>query len=299
MSATRLRNHSSRNTSPKVALSVAVAVLVAVGIAGLVHVLWPPASTATAPTYSIDPTSVSLTTSDVGPTFRLVNDGALGPTQRTAPGHPLPYQEQFMGGWARNYMVETALVPPGSTELDTYEQAHGFPPTNPPTIFGPFVADHQGLFEVSDLEVSYHVASAAHLDFLVSYPSSSEIANYKANYDNWQTYPIQLGDEADAWGGIRDSPTGPPHAFEEQVFVVRWRHGPVVSTIFLRGAHDLTLDTALHFAHIVDARIASAMQQAAKGPSHASNLQELATSVSVYLAVCALDRRIGHWVHWT
>jgi hypothetical protein len=283
-----------RKRLPKVALGVGIAVLVAVGIAGATHVL---SSTSTEPAYSIDPASVALTTADVGPNFPLVNEGALGPSQHTAPGFPLPYQQYFLGGWARNFMIESALVPPGRTEIDRYSEQLGIQPSDPPTIIGPFVTDHAGLFEVSDFEISYHLASAAHLDYLVSHPGPEANSNYTANYDKWRTYPIQLGDEADAWGGIRDTPAKRDN-YEEQTFRVRWRRGPVVSTVFIRGAHDLTLDSALHFAHIVDARIVSAMEHPAKGVSHAFNQHHITTSVSIGLAVRDVDRRTGQRLDW-
>jgi hypothetical protein len=201
MPATRLRQTSSRQTSSrktssKAALGFGISVLVAIAIASFVHILWSSPSTAVAPGYSIDPAYVALTAADVGPTFPLVNEGPLGPSQHTPPGFPLPYQQQFVGGWDRNFIVQNALVPPGGTEIETYEQAHGFSPTNPPTIFGPFVADHHGLFEVTDTEISYHTASAAHPDYLVSYPTGDETTAYETNYVNWRMYPIQLGEEA-------------------------------------------------------------------------------------------------------
>jgi hypothetical protein len=276
-------------------LGVGISVLLAVGIAGLAHVLIPPSGSAphgttTEPSYRIDPASLALTKTDVDASFPLVNEGPLGPSQLSA--FPLPYQRQFTGGWARNFMVQAALVPPGRTEIETYEQAHGYLPTDPPTIFGPFVADHQGLFEVSDFELTYRVASAAHPDYLCCDGGST--VNYTANYDNWRTYPIQLGDKANAWGGIRRSPTHPPQDYEEQTFRIRWRHGPVVSTIFIHGAHDLTLDPAIHLAQIVDTRIASALQQsqqASKGASHGFDPQDVAPSASIGVAQCPAGRR--------
>lgn len=293
-----------RNNSSRVALGVGISVLLAVGIAGLVHVLVPspgssPHGTTTEPSYLIDPASLALTKTDVGASFPLVIDGRHAPSQQHGLVPP-PYQQQFTGGWARNFMVQSALVPPGRTEIETYEQARGVPLSDPPLIFGPFVADHQGLFEVYDIELTYHVASAAHPDYLCCDGGST--VNYTNNYDNWQTYPIQLGDEANAWGGIRRMPTDPPQDYEEQTFRIRWRHGPVVSTLFIRGAHDLTLDPAMHLAQIVDARIASALQQtqqAAKGASHGPDPQDVAPSTSICLALCSADRRAGRWLHWT
>jgi hypothetical protein len=294
MAAKRSRKHP-----PRIVVGVGISVLVALGIAGLVHILDARPGAVTESTYAIDPTSLALTTADIGSSFPLVTEGPIGPTQHASAIYPVPYQQYFLGGWVRVFMVQSSLVPPGRTELETYERAHGFAPTDPPTIFGPFVADHQGLFEVSDAELSYQVASAAHSDYLISRPGKDTIGNYRFNYDNWQTYPIQLGDEADAWGGIRRSPTNPPQAYEEQTFRVRWRHGPIVSTLFTHGAHDLTLDTALRLAHIVDARIASAIQHAIKGVLHVSNLQHLAASTSADLAVRDLDRRSGQQLDWT
>lgn len=291
----------SRGKSSRVLLKVGLSLLVAVAIAGLVHVLVPPSGAAQQsapmePTYSIDPAAVALTTTDVGTTFSLVNEGGLGPSQRSAPGHPAPYQQQFFGGWARNYMIQSALVPPGRTELTNYAVQIGIYPSDPPTIMGPFVIEHHGLFEVSDFEESYHQAGAAHPDYLCCDAGST--ANYTANYDNWRPYPIHLGDEANAWGGIRRTPANRDD-YEEQTFRIRWRHGPIVSTIFTRGAHDLTLDSALGFAHIVDARIASAMRQAAKGVSHAADPHVLAPPDSSCLALCDSHRRTGRRIDWT
>jgi hypothetical protein len=239
----------------RVVIGVAISALVAIGIAVLVHVvLFPPE-----PKYSIDASSVALTASDVGSGLTLVSDGDAGPSQR--PREPLPYQQQFHSGTDRYFMTQSALVAPGKTEIETYQQAHGFPPTIVPTIFGPFVADHQGLFEVDDQELSYHTASSAHPDYMCCDNGGTDISNFTANYDNWRTYPVHLGDEGNAGGGIRHSFTNPPQEYEEQVFRIRWRHGPIVSTLFLRGAHDLTFDAGMRLAQIVDARISSALQQ--------------------------------------
>jgi hypothetical protein len=287
----------SGKLSSRVAVGVGLAVLVALTIAVLVHVLSAPSGTAPEPTYAIDPKSLMLTTADIGASFSLVVQGSLGPSQHTAPGYPVPYQRYFLGGWGNYCMSDIALDPPGRTELDHYSQQLGIPPSDPPTVFGPFVAEHQGLFDVSDDELSYQLASAAHPDYLISHPGPDANGNYLANYDHWQTYPIQLGDEADAWGGIQDTPAKRDD-YEEQVFRVRWRHGPIVSTIFVRGAHDLTLDTALHLAHIVDARIASAIQHATKGAFHVSTVQHMATSVSDGRAVHKVDRRPGQRLDW-
>jgi hypothetical protein len=55
----------------------------------------------------------------------------------------------------------------------------------------------------------YATTGAAHLDYLVLRVGNDVETTeaFAGNYLNWQTYPIKLGDEADVWGGIRDSPT--------------------------------------------------------------------------------------------
>lgn len=291
---------------PKVVLGVGVALLLAVAIAALAHVFagLPSDSPTGVPTpnvqtaytvnpaehaYSIDPALVTLTTADAGPQFPLVTQGGIGPTQRSY--KPLPYQQQYVGGWVRYFMLESALKPPGRTEIDTYSKSLGIEPSDPPTIFGPFVTEHSGLFEIIDTEQSYHYASAAHIDYLCCDDGSTE--NYTRNYDNWQTYPIHIGDETFAWGGIRRTQTARQgfvdQEYSEQSFTIRWRRGPVVSTLFIRGAHDLTLDTGISFARLIDQRIVSALQQATKGAFHVSNTGDAATQVAPPPALCPLD----------
>lgn len=290
---------------PKPVLGVGVSLLLAVVIAALAHVFaGPPSSPTSVPTsnaqtaytvnpaehaYSIDPARVALTTADAGPHFPLVTQGGIGPTQPSF--RPLPYQQQYVSGWLRYFMIESALKPPGRTEIDNYSTSLGLTPSDPPTIFGPFVAEHSGLFEITDTEQSYHFASAAHIDYLCCDGGSTD--NYTRNYVNWQTYPIHIGDETFAWGGIQRMPPDRQGVeyqdYWEQSFTIRWRRGPVVSTLFIRGAHDLTLDPGISFARLIDQRIASTLHQATKGAFHASNTDVLATQVAPSPALCPLD----------
>lgn len=230
-----------------IALGVTASVLIAVVIAAVVHQMLPEG----APTYALDADRLALAPADMGSQFTLVGDANAGPTQMTL--RPLPYQQQLFEGRLHYFVVSSALSSEGQAEIASWQQPRGFTPTNPPTIFGPFVDEHTGIFEITSVELSYRTADAAHQDYRCC------TFDFADNYAGYHTIPIQLGDEANAWGGIRDSPTNPPEEYEEQVFYIRWRHGPIVSTLWIEGAHDITFDQAVELAHVVDQRIAAAL----------------------------------------
>lgn len=239
------------------ATALAVSTVMAVILAALIHMWTAQAGLATAPIasptstvtrYALDPTALLLTAADVDPDFSIVIDEALGPTQRTA--YPLPYQKELVGGRLRDIMITAALSPQSRAEIGNWQQARGFTPTNPPSIFGPFVAEHRGIFEMYDAVLSYQTTDAARQDYhCCTYPNLDE------NYADYTTLPAQLGEEADAWSGIRISPTNPPAEYEEQVYHIHWRRGPVVMTLWVLGSHDITFSDALRWANLIDQRI--------------------------------------------
>ncbi|MBF6591669.1 MAG: hypothetical protein IVW57_14245, partial [Ktedonobacterales bacterium] len=179
--------------------------------------------------------------------------------------------------------------PQGEAEIDNWQLANGYQPTHPPTIFGPFVADHTGAFEITSAEQSYHTTDSAKADY---HCCTFNIAD---NFAGFRTLPIQLGDEATAWTGIRNSPTDPGEDYEELTFNISWRHGPVISTVWLFGAHNITFDQAVAFARLVDQRITQALQPTTRGAFHVPNPRDMAASVplspTVYAVGCCSGRR--------
>lgn len=263
-----------------IALGITASVLIAGVIAAVVHQLLPPGAS----TYALDADRLALAPADVGSQFTLVVDANAKPTQMTL--RPLPYQQQLFEGRLHYFLVNSALSPQGRAEIASWEQPRGFTPTDPPAIFGPFVTEHTGIFEVTSVELSYRTADAAHKDYTCC------TFNFANNYAGYHTIPVQLGEEANAWGGIRDSPTNPPREYEEQVFYIHWRHGPIVSTCWIDGAHDITFDQAVELAHIVDQRIAAALQGTSKGAFHASDTSLVAILGTASSAICSADRRL-------
>jgi hypothetical protein len=239
-----------------IALSVIVAALLASLINARLHA--PPE-----PVYSIDPRPLALTLTDVGSQFALLGDSGLGPTQRTAA--PLPYQQLFVGGTLHFFMSKTVLSPQGTKEIADWERANtNFKPTDPPTILGSFVADHTGIFEINDAEQSYHTTASARQDFHCCHYAREN------NFDDYHTIPVQLGDEADAFTGYLIDAQNVADDYLQREYAIHWRHGPIVSSISILGAHDITFAQVLQLAQIVDQRIAHALKSPAKGDLDAS-----------------------------
>lgn len=230
------------------AMGILASIWLAVILAGSIYV-WLAANAR--PRYSIDPASLSLTAADVGPQFDIVHDSPAGPTQRAI--SPPPYQSDFVGGHLRVFMTQAALTDLGAAQIADWERAHGFTPTDPPTILGPFVADHSGIFEIDDVQRSYQTADAAHLDYACCTYNREEI------FHQYHTIPVQLGAEADAFTGLNEIANAGDADLELQ-FTIHWRHGPIVSVVSIAGSHDITFDQALHLALIDDQRITQALQ---------------------------------------
>lgn len=246
------RPHSVRT----IVLGVIASILVAAVGAAILRV-W-----LAAPTYDLDPKSLLLTQADVPASLMLDATGGVGPAQDTV--SPLPYQQQMIGGLIRIYFARSVESPAGLKEINGWISKYGVPISNPPVIKGPFVTDHSGIFELDEVVRSFQTVDAARQEYhCCSYPGRA------TNFTDYRTLTVQLGDEADAWTGIQRPLSGPSISpampqdskYEELGFSLHWRHGPVVTTLSIWGAHDITLDQALELARITDARIVQAMRQ--------------------------------------
>lgn len=241
----------------RVAVGIGIAVVLAVIIALVAHaILNPPESR-----YTIDPQQVALSLADVGAQqYSVVDTSDYPPTpwllSHAGSGPFEPFEGQYYKGWRVDFYVTSVLTPQAEAEIGQWQAARGFQPTDPPTIFGPYVAEHTGIFEIVDAEQSYHTASAAHDDFVCC--TAGKASDYAANYDGWHALSIQVGDETYAWSGIRDTPANCDD-YEELVYFIHWRHGSVDSTIWIFGAHDVTSGQMLTLARLVDSRIARAL----------------------------------------
>ncbi|HEX6122180.1 MAG TPA: hypothetical protein VFY89_03415, partial [Ktedonobacterales bacterium] len=154
------------------------------------------------PRYSVNPLSVLLTSGDVGSRYTLMGTGAVAPAQQT--GNPLPYQQQYIGGLARLYIANSVLSTAGQQEIDSWEQQYGFNPTTPPTIMGPFVADHGGIFSINNVERSFQTTDAAWHEY-----HCCHYVGRDQSFDDYHSFEVQgLGDEANGWTGIRKAVTG-------------------------------------------------------------------------------------------
>jgi len=50
------------------------------------------------------------------------------------------------------------------------------------------------------------------------------------------------------------------------VYRIHWRHGPVVTTLWVLGAHDVTFADAQRWATVCDQRIAQALHEPLQRP---------------------------------
>ncbi|MFI5274596.1 MAG: hypothetical protein ACHQ4H_16310 [Ktedonobacterales bacterium] len=264
--------------------------LVAVGLALLIH------NWQAMPTYRIDAEQLLLTQTDVGPQFKETGEGNVGPAQQTHT--PLPYQQQMISGRLREFMANSVLSTQGRQEIGAWEQQYGFAPTNPPTIMGPFVADHTGVLDVVSVVRSFQTEDAARQEY-----HCCHYVDLNLNFDESHTVPIHLGDEADGWTGISKSLSGPSispamptsSAYQERGYSIHWRHGSIVTNVAVWGAHDVTLDDALRIAQRVDAHIVQALQVNTKEGLHANSVVD--GSYSGGSALCAADRRTHPGFH--
>jgi hypothetical protein len=270
---------------------VALSVLVAFGLTLLIHNLL------TAPQYHIDAEELLLTSADVGPLFTQAGEGSVGPTQSTV--SPLPYQQQMIAGRLREFMANSVLSPQGRQQIGDWESKYGFQPTSPPTIMGPFVAEHNGIFDVISVVRSFQTVDAAGQEYHCCHYVDRDL-----NFDDYHTVPVHLGDESDGWTGISKSltivgsnapkmPTDP--AYQERGYDIHWRHGPIVTTVAVWGAHDVTLAEAMHIAEKVDAHITQALQTSAKESSHAED--PVAGSPAGDSSLCVADHRAYRGLH--
>lgn len=163
--------------------------------------------------------------------YRLLVNTVAGPTQRTP--HPLPYQQQFLNGNLRYYMADTVLTQKSLSEIESWAKLHNVPVTNPPTIVGPYVLDHSGVFAITSEGLLYADTKSAIADF-----HCCTYVDRQASFAQYHEIPVHLGDEATAFGGILDSPAHDPH-YEVQLYAIRWRQGTVVSVVSIIGAHDV------------------------------------------------------------
>ncbi len=234
----------------KVLLGISLSVVVAAAIALLLR------AGLAGPSYTIDPASVALTSDDVGSQFSVVSTGPVPPAQHTI--EPLPYQREYVGGQVRTFVSASVLSPEGTREINEWSQRYGGPVTSPPTVMGPFVADHKGVFEIFDVERSFKTADAARQEY-----HCCQYVGRDQSFSDSQTLAIRLGDEADGWTGINKPLTGPTispsmptdAAYQERGYSLHWRRGPIVSTLAVWGSHDITLGDALALGRIIDRRI--------------------------------------------
>lgn len=272
----------------QVALGIAASALVALVITVIVRQAWPPGEA----TYALDPQALQLDPPDIGLDFTQIVDAPLGPSQQSL--HPFGYQLDYLSGSLRVFMVNSALNESGRAEIANWEQPRGFTPTNPPTIMGPFVSDHSGIFEVDSQVRSYKSVSSAHQDYQCC------TYNWSANYTDWHAVSLQMGDEGDSGGGTRNMPTNPPRDDEEQAYILHWRHGPIVARLYVFGAHDITFAQCLRLATVLDQHISQALKSATKGVSNAS-ATGLARIIPVLgqtgSAIHITDRRLDRWLH--
>ena len=247
---------SPRRRPRRILPGVALSVLVALGLTVLLHTLLAP------PEYHIDAGQLVLTQADVGSQFTQTDEGAAPLAQWTL--NVLPYQQQVVSSRSRDFMANSALSAEGRQQIGDWERQYSFPVTNPPAIMGPFVAEHTGVFEISSRALSFRTEDAARQEYHCCHYVDEDL-----NFDDYRTFPVHLGDEGDGWTGISKSittigssapqmPTNP--AYQERAWGIHWRHGPVVTTVAVWGAHDITLADALRLAGIVDGRITQALQ---------------------------------------
>ena len=283
-----------RRRPRRILFGVALSVMVAFALTALLHTLL------AAPEYHIDATRLALTQADVGSQFTLVDEGAAPLAQRSL--NLLPYQRQVVSSRSREFMANSALSAEGRQQIGDWERQYSYPVTNPPAIMGPFVAEHTGVFEISSRALSFRTEDAARQEYHCCHYEDRDL-----NFDDYRTFPVHLGDEADGWTGISKSittvgssapqmPTDP--AYQERTWVIHWRHGPVVAEVTLWGAHDIALADALHLAGIVDARITLALQAhaSAKGGLHAQAVMARSSAGSGALRVA--DHRAYRDLHW-
>src|SRR5487761_2321424 len=221
--------------------------------------------------YDIQPDAALLTNGDVGSSYTQTGTGSVGSAQLSI--SPLPYQQKMLGGRIRVFTAISELAPAGQKEIVDWLQRYNIPFASRPTAMGPFVADHQGIFEIYDVVRSFQTIDAAKQEYhCCTYDRSSSFTGYR-------TLQVHLGDEADAWTGIKRPPSGPSISaaipqidlYQERGYVVHWRTGPVVSTIAIWGAHSITLSDALRLASIANSRIMAAIKNSKTGGiSHAS-----------------------------
>jgi len=174
--------------------------------------------------------------------YRLLVNTVAGPTQRTP--YSLPYQKQFLDGNLRYYMSDAILTKSSLSEIESWAKLHHVPITNPPTIVGPYVLDHSGVFAITSESLLYADAKSASADF-----HCCTYVDRQASFAHYQEIPAHLGDEATAFGGILDSPAHDPH-YEVQLYAIRWRQGSVVSMVSIIGAHDVVFQDVLRLAKI-------------------------------------------------
>lgn len=284
---------SSKGRLRRILPGVALSALVAFGLTLLLHNLLTP------PQYHIDAGQLGLTQADVGSQFTKVAESGASPAQQTI--SPLPYQQQLVSGRLREFMANRVLSAQGRQQIGAWESQYGFQPTNPPLIMGPFVAEHSGIFDVYSVVLSFRTEDAARQEYHCCHYVDEDL-----NFDDYHTVPIHLGDEADGWTGIRKSlkvagstatqmPTDP--AYQERTYAIHWRHGPIVTNVAVWGAHDVTLDDALHIAEKVDAHITQALQTqtSAKEGLHAEDV--VAGSPAGDCPLCVADHRAYRGLH--
>lgn len=205
------------------------------------------ASKALASPQEIQPTALTLQQSDVGQGYRLMVNVPARPTQKGL--YPLPYQKQFVGGNMKYYVSVNVFTPTSLNEINSWATSHQVPVTNPPTIVGPYVIDHHGVFTVTSRVLLYSDVNSAIAEF-----HCCTYANNLANFSNYREISVHIGDEATASGGILDTPAHDPK-YEMQLYAIRWRHGSVVCFVSVAGSHDVVFQDVLRLAQLQDSNI--------------------------------------------
>lgn len=220
-----------------------------VALAALVTIVWVVVSAngPVAPSPALQPSALTLQQGEVGSGYRLMVNGPTGPTQRAL--KPPPYQNQFEGGSLKYYVSTNVLEPASLDEIDTWASAHGVPVTSPPTIVGPYVVDHHGVFAITSVALVYADVQSAIADF-----HCCTYLDREASFANYQVLTVHIGDEATAFGGITQTPAHDPQ-YEVQIYAIRWRHGSVVFNMSILGSHDISLQDALRLAQIQDGNV--------------------------------------------
>lgn len=222
---------------------VGLLVLIVIGVAAFKLT----APSQTAPSHAIQPSALTLQQSEVGQGYRLMVDGSAGPTQRAL--IPPAYQKQFEGGNLKYYVSANVFEKSSLAEINTWASAHGVPVTSPPTIVGPYVNDHHGVFTITSQSLLYADEKSAIADF-----HCCTYVDRQASFANYHELAVHIGDEATAFGGVLDSPAHDPQ-YEVQLYAIRWRHGNVVCSVSITGSHDIGFQDVVRLAQMQDSNV--------------------------------------------